>query len=112
MGNYKNNVFKISFGISLFFCFFIINYNNYKIKPTKNEISILKKELNSSLIIKNEYNIIKLQNQIIDSIPNFSNGTGEIDISHIMRTKKGSCFHRSLILQKILIYNNFRIRPV
>lgn len=110
MENYKN-IYKISFGF-LALVLFIIIFNNYKIKPSKNEVIILKKKLNSSLIIKNEYDIIKLQNQIADYIAHSSNGTGEIDLSHIMLSKKGSCFHRSLILQKILLYNKILIRPV
>lgn len=81
--------------------------------PTKTEANELNLFYKSLIKIKNTNDIIALQNYTIDHISHdSSSGSGEINIIQILKTKKGLCFHRSLILQKVMLLNGLRIRPV
>jgi hypothetical protein len=96
----------------LTFLVFSFLFNQYQVKPTENEIIELKKIYKSKINIKNTDNIILLQNYTIDNISHNSNGINEIDIINILKTKKGLCFHRSLIMQKVMLLNGIKIRPI
>ena len=111
---YKKGI-KI-FGVVIFlpmaFLAFSFIFNRYKIKPTEKEIVELKKFYKSIIHISSKKDIIVLQNFTIDKIKHESIGIDEIDISKILKVKKGLCFNRSMILQKVLIYNGIDLRPV
>jgi hypothetical protein len=101
------------FSLLLIILLITINFYNYfRIKPSVSEIKSINNLISNSIII--DTNDIKIiQNLIIDSIKHFSNNNGrEINIDSIIVNKEGSCFDRSLLLQKILIMNNFKIRPI
>ena len=72
----------------------------------------MKKFYKSFIVINHKKDIIILQNYTIDNISHNSNGIDEIDIIKILKTKKGLCFHRSLILQKVMLLNGIKIRPI
>lgn len=114
MGVYKKGIKSVGLLsiILIAFLFFSILFNRCKIKPTKNEIIELKRFYKSTIKIKNTEDIIVLQNYTIDNISHNSNGIDEIDIIKILKTKKGLCFHRSLIMQKVMSLNNIEIRPI
>jgi len=106
---------RLFIGIFLFFVlllFCIIYYNKSKIIPSKNEITVLNSFYKSLIQIKNSKDVIALQNFTIDHIAHEPNGIGEIDIINVIKTKKGFCFHRSLLLQKVLLINAIPVRPV
>lgn len=96
----------------LIFLVFSFLFNKYQVKPTQNEIIELIQFYKSKINIKNTNNIILLQNYTIDNISHNSNGINEIDIIRILKTKKGLCFHRSLIMQKVMLLNGIKIRPI
>ena len=112
---FYKKIVRLLIGIFLFFIlllFGVISYNKYRIIPTKNEITELKSFYKSLITIKNSKDIIALQNFTIDHIAHEPNGIGEIDLIYILKTQKGFCFHRSIILQKVLLLNGISIRPV
>ena len=98
--------------IFITFLAFSFIFNRYKIKPTEKEIVELKKFYKSIIHISSKKDILVLQNFTIDKIKHESIGIDEIDISKILKVKKGLCFNRSMILQKLLIYNGIDLRPV
>ncbi len=106
------NLFKYT----LNFCILIItafgltiNINRFYIRPNSDEINLIKSQF-GNIIIREKNDILKIQNSVIDkSIPAFVSD-GEIKVSNVLN--KGLCYDRSLILQKILIFNNIPIRPV
>ena len=96
------------------FLFFLVSfmYNRNRMKPTNAEITELQSFYKSLIEIKTTKDIINLQNYTIDSIIHHSNGVVEIDIIKILKTQKGLCFHRSMVLQKVMLINGIQIRPV
>jgi hypothetical protein len=114
MVNYKKTFIILSAVFISAFLFFLVSfmYNRNRIKPNKAEITELQSFYKSLIEIKTTKDIINLQNYTIDNIVHHSNGVGEIDIIKILKTKKGLCFHRSMILQKAMLINGIQIRPV
>jgi hypothetical protein len=114
MGVYKHIIKPTLILVFLLLTFLVFSFlfNKYQIKPAENEIIELKNFYKSKINIKNTDNIILLQNYTIDNISHNSNGINEIDIINILKTKKGLCFHRSLIMQKVMLLNGIKIRPI
>jgi hypothetical protein len=96
--------------LCLIHCLFI--YNGLQVKPSEIETVELKKFYKSLVLIKNQDDIIALQNYTINKISHNSNGIDKIDIIQILKTNKGLCFHRSLIMQKVMLLNGIEVRPV
>lgn len=89
-------------------------YNISQIKPTEHEISILKQNF-GDIVIKSEVDIVNLQNKSFDLIAYDGRGLNhyqEIVIDSLFKWKRALCFHRSLLLQKIFLYNNINVTPV
>lgn len=80
--------------------------------PNASEAIQLREFYKSLIQIQSINDVIKLQNYTIDSISHQENGISEIDIKYILKTKKGFCFHRSLVMQKALLLNGINVRPV
>lgn len=108
--NYK----VIIFLIILFFLAFssIILVNREEVRPKKHEILAMIKFYSKLLSVKNNNDLINLQNYTVRNISHSDNGIGEIKIQDVLKLKKGLCFHRSLLLQKALLFNGIKIRPV
>lgn len=114
MGVYKNFI-KASLALSfLLFVFLVFSflYNKYQVKPTEKEIVELKKFYKSLIHINNQKDILVLQNYTINNIIHEPNGINEINIINTLQSKKGLCFNRSMVMQKVLIYNDIDVRPV
>jgi hypothetical protein len=114
MESYKK-IFIILCGVfisAFIFLLFSFMYNRNTVKPTKAEIVVLNSFYKSLIEVKNIKDIISLQNHTIESIIHDENGVGEIDIINVLKTKKGLCFHRSMVLQKVMLLNGISIRPV
>ena len=106
---------KISVVICLIFISFLafsFIFNRYKIKPTNKEIVELKKFYKSIIHISSIKDILVLQNFTIDKIKHESIGIGEVAISKILKYKKGMCFDKSMVMQKVMTYNGIDVRPV
>ncbi len=100
------------FFLLLTFLVFSFLFNKYQVEPTEKEIVELKKFYKTFITIKHNKDIIVLQNYTIDNISHNSNGIDEIEIINILKTKKGLCFNRSMVMQKALIMNGIDVRPV
>ncbi len=114
MGVYKNFI-KASLVLSfLLFVNLVFSflYNKYQVKPTEKEIVELKKFYKSLIHINNQKDILVLQNYTINNIIHEPNGINEINIINTLQSKKGLCFNRSMVMQKVLIYNDIGVRPV
>jgi hypothetical protein len=94
------------------FFFFSFFFNKYQVKPTEKETIELNRFYKVAINIKTTEDIINLQNYTINNISHKFNGINEINILKILKTKKGLCYDRSLILQKVMLINNIEIRPV
>ncbi len=89
----------------------ISEYNISKITPTDLEIKLIKSNY-GNIKITNESDVIRINNLIVDNIKSELNLHYPIDINNIILKKKGFCYDRSLILQKIFILNKIRFRPI
>lgn len=102
----------ILFNFLLAFLVFTCLFNIYQVKPSEIEIIALKKFYGDKINIENLDDILLLQNYTIDNISHYSSGVNEINVVKTLKTKKGYCFHRSLIMQKVMLYNGIEVRPV
>jgi hypothetical protein len=111
--NLRNQTIIYSFFIILLI-FVIASFinNRNRVKPSSEEIIVLKDFYKSSLTINSLNDIIAIQNFTIDNIVHIENGVGEIEINKILKDKKGFCYHRSMVLQKVMLYNGISVRPV
>ncbi len=104
------------FGVVIFlpvaFLAFSFIFNKYQVKPTEQETIELKRFYKSAINIKTTEDIIYLQNYTMSTISHKSNGIDEINIIKVLKDKKGFCFNRSMILQKVMLLNGIEIRPV
>lgn len=89
----------------------IQQWNLAQIEPSIYEIDLLEKNL-GSISIKNPTDLIKIQNKVLNTIRHEFCSSNEISMDTILKYKKGFCFDRSMILQKICLHNNLEIRPV
>ena len=112
--NFCNNK-KLLVILFLIFCVFFYSYltiriNQTNIAPTEIEIKSLM-DAYGDLTINDEKSIIELQNIVIEICKHeYNNYNGQIIVDKVLY--KGLCYDRSLILQKIMIYNGFPVRPV
>jgi len=91
--------------------FLIIKFDN-NISPTPSELYFLERTI-GSLRIESKQDLIFIQNRVIEVIAQAPHDvTYPLDIISALRAKKGLCYERSLILQKIMISNGIKIRPV
>jgi hypothetical protein len=83
------------------------------ISPTANEVYCLQTAF-GSLSIQSKEDVISLQNRVINTIYHGirDNMKYPLDINSVILGKRGLCYDRSLILQKIMLLNGIRIRPV
>ena len=94
----------------LIFGIFQWNRNQIKIKP--DEIELLVNFFGKKLNIKNKSDLIIFQNTLIDTIKHDFNQNEMLDLNTILSAKKGLCFEKSFIIQKVLSYNKIKFRPI
>lgn len=113
LNSFKNK--KLIVILFLIFCVFYCSYltiriNQKYIYPTESEIESMM-DAYGNLTIKDEKSIIKIQNIVIETCKHeYNNYKKQIIVDKVLI--KGLCYDRSLILQKIMIYNGFPVRPV
>jgi hypothetical protein len=111
----KSILFILVFPLLLFIVFKLISgYNLNEVKPTPKEVSSIVENF-GDITINSESDIIKIQNKSFDLIE--FNGDGldhhqKIVIDSLFKWKRALCFHRSLLLQKIFLYNKINVIPV
>jgi hypothetical protein len=89
----------------------IVKYNKYEIEPTHQGLYYLNQAF-GDIKINDSADIIKVQNKVIEEIDHQFLSSDQIHITNNIKFKKGLCYDRSLILQKILLFSNLDIRPV
>jgi hypothetical protein len=85
--------------------------NRSQIRPNENEVVALEVFFGKKNI-KNEQDIIAVQNKIVGEVSHKSTGSGQLNILNTLKLKEGLCFDRSLVLQKYFIMKGYKIRPV
>lgn len=108
-----NLIAKLFIIIALpFIAYFSIKaWNLAQIEPTEHEIQLLRNNL-GEIKISNAADLLHLQNKLIGKIRQEQISDRYISLDSIFKYKKGFCYDRSLILQKLCIYNGYRVRPV
>ncbi len=105
----------ISISIFLILLFKLISiYNLGKLYPTSEEIIQLKQRL-GNISIKNEADLIKIQNKTFDQIAFMASGRNEysnVELDFLFKSRKAVCYERSILLQKIMLYNNLDVVPI
>ncbi len=103
--------FFISTIIFIVLFFSIVFWNRSQIKPTKQEITLLKEQL-GDINIRSEKDIFHISQQVISKISHKENLDFPLSVINTLKKKSGFCYDRSLLMQKVFIYNNIPIRPV
>jgi hypothetical protein len=96
------------------FCFLVPKYNYKKIIPTSHEIELIQNSL-GEISIKSESDLIRIQNKVVSLIKHglaTNNPYQETSIDTILQNNRGMCWDRSMLLQKIMIYNDLEVIPV
>jgi hypothetical protein len=86
-------------------------YNYNEITPSQQEVKFLTYSF-KNILVKDSSEIIHLQNRVINEISHSKITKGRIDIINNLKYKRGECYDRSMILQKLCIINNIQIRPI
>ena len=89
----------------------VAKYNMLKIEPSPEEIEVLKDSF-GGIKVESFDDILRISTLVISEIKHDFNPSFPINVTNIIQDNKGFCYDRSLILQKIFIYNNIPIRPV
>ncbi len=87
-------------------------YNQYQVYPSADERKAILSLFPQANNIRTKEDIIIIQNQVIDNIPHAAASMYPLNIIEDVKQRKGLCFNRSLLLQKILLMNGFRVRPI
>ena len=101
-------VFFITFCVSFFL---MMQWNRFQVNPTSLELNLLKKNF-GNIDIKSEQELLNIQHKVVQVIKHEFLSDQKIVLDSVFKYKKGFCYDRSLILQKICIYNHLEIRPV
>lgn len=98
---------------SVFFllCYLVFLHNRSQLILNKSELENIRNIFGSIKIIDSS-DILILQNKVIDSIKHEFLYLGELNTDTLLKYKKGFCYDRSLLLQKICYFNNIKLRPV
>ena len=104
---------KLSYFLLIVYCttHCIMLYNYNEIFPTEQEVKCLTYSF-KNILVKDSIGIIYLQNRIIDEIRHSKITNGRINIINNLKYKRGECYDRSMILQKLCIINYIQIRPI
>ncbi len=87
-------------------------YNQYEVYPNADERKAILSMFPRANNIRTKEEIILIQNQVIDSIPHAEASMYPLNIIEDLKKRKGLCYNRSLLLQKILLMNGFQVRPI
>ncbi len=104
-------IFLVTIVTVSLFLFLIIIWNRNQIKPTNYELMLLKKHF-KNIDIRDESDIFRISKIVVNDIVHKKNLTVPLSIARVVDKGEGFCYDRSLILQKIFIYNGIPIRPV
>jgi hypothetical protein len=108
-------LFFLSIPIVLFLVYKIIaTYNYSKLQPSEYEISLMIQKF-GDISINSEEDLVRIQNKSFEFIevkPGKVNPYSEFNIDSLFLNKKGLCYDRSILLQKVMMYNKLEVTPV
>jgi len=84
-------------------------------QPSDQEILLLKEYFGEQYAISNQEDVIKAQNMLIERLPqDFSRAPFRepLILQSIVKMDVAICSERSLLLQKLFLANNLKVRPV
>lgn len=87
----------------------LLQINRGQISPNNAEIELLQ-EAYGNIDINTLTDLIRIQNKVLEINKHELVNTGQFILKENLY--KGECYDRSIILQKILIYNKISVRPV
>ena len=93
-------------------CWSIHFYNKYQLYPDRQDIIELQSFYKDALNIESREDIIKFQNHVLDSIHHEPLSVKESILTNVIRSKKGLCYDRSILMQKVMLINDIEVRPV
>ncbi len=108
-----NLIAKLFIIIALpFIAYFSIKaWNLSQIEPSAHELELLKKNL-GDIKVANASDLLKIQNKLVGYIKQEQISDSYVSLDSIFKYRKGFCYDRSLVLQKLCIYNGYQVRPV
>jgi hypothetical protein len=89
----------------------VVKWNQNQLKLSSIEIELLMNRF-GDLKINDTADIIRIQNIVINEIKHEFNQTQNLSIKDLLTESRGYCYDRSLLLQKILVLNKIKIRPI
>ena len=100
-------------------------FNHNAISPDDEDVVLLKSFFGSQFVIRELEDILEAQNLAMKKIPHGESGIPEWDILRkedividtlslelIVGQTWGACYERSFLLQKLLLANGFKVRPI
>ena len=108
-----NLIFKLLIIVTIpFIAYYSIKtWNLSQIEPSAHEIELMKKNL-GNIKVANARDLLKIQNKLIGNIKQEQISDSYVSLDSIFKYRKGFCYDRSLILQKLCVYNGYQVRPV
>jgi hypothetical protein len=88
---------------------FLLQINRDQISPNQAEIELMR-EAYGDISIKSVGDLIRIQNRVLELNKHRFVDAGEFKLK--TKLYQGLCFDRSIIFQKILIYNKISFRPI
>ena len=94
--------------------FLSFQFNHNAINPDDEDVVLLKSFFGSQFVIRDLEDILEAQNLAMKKIPH-GERRWELDVLSlelIVDQTLGACYERSLLLQKLLLANGFKVRPI
>ena len=89
----------------------MIYFNRFMLSPSKKEEKRLN-DFSKGIDFTKQNSIIEAQNRLFENVAIGFLSSDEIDILKVLDNRKGYCYDRSLVLQKLFLLKGFQIRPV
>ena len=110
--------------VALFICFSFL-YNQNAVSPDDEEVVLLKSFFESQFVISDLEDILEAQNLALKKIPHGNShipewenlrkedvSLGTLSLELIVDQTWGACYEMSFLLQKLLLANGFKVRPI
>jgi len=92
----------------LFICLSFL-FNQNAVSPDDEDVVLLKSFFGSHFVIRELEDIIEAQNLALKKIPH---GVRRWEVDTLSLELIGACYERSFLLQKLLLANGFKVRPI
>lgn len=99
--------------VALLICLSFL-FNQNAVSPSDEDVVLLKSFFGSQFVIRDLEDILEAQNLAMKKIPH-GERRWELDalsLELIVDQTLGACYERSLLLQKLLLANGFKVRPI